>query len=70
MEKAKIETQEGAYHSTNSLFRDLTADEVQEFRQHARENYVVGTPINDLWHPVYREECQKMNEERANAVKP
>ena len=51
------------YQSNNSLFRSLSEKEVEEFRKHARENYLVGTNINDVWHPVYRDECMKMNAE-------
>lgn len=51
----------GAYHSTNPMFRSLTAEEVSEFRQNTRENYSVETPINPVWHPVYRDECRKIN---------
>ncbi|MBT4290787.1 MAG: hypothetical protein HOD92_25955 [Deltaproteobacteria bacterium] len=35
----KNEFIDGAYLSTNSQFKSLTADEVREFQEHARENY-------------------------------
>ncbi len=43
------------------LFRRLTPEETKEYKQWARDNYVVGSHINALWHPVTVEECQKMN---------
>ena len=53
----------GPYKSSSNLFRSLTTEEVNEFREHARENYIPNSPINDVWHPVYRFECLKMNAE-------
>jgi len=47
-----------------SLFRDLNDIEIQEFRQWARENYIIGTPIEkSIWHPHVVMECELMNEE-------
>ena len=47
------------------LFRELDEKEEQEFRQWARENFKPGhMTINEVWHPVVRDECQKMNDER------
>jgi hypothetical protein len=45
----------------DSFFRKLTAAETEEFRAHARANYQPGAPIEPVWHPVYRDECRKMN---------
>ena len=45
------------------LFRDLDAQEVEEFKQWAREYYSVGDDVSELWHPIVREECRLMNEE-------
>lgn len=42
-------------------FRELSPSEEAEFRASAREKYVVGTRIEGLWHPVYRDECLLMN---------
>jgi hypothetical protein len=56
-------SENGGYISNNPLFRTLTEEEVAEFRAHARENYVVGSEINETWHPVYQQECIKMNAE-------
>ena len=44
-------------------FRELNDDEIAAFRQWARDNYVAYDPINPLWHPVVRDECQRINEE-------
>ena len=47
-----------------NMFRDLNDIEIQEFRQWARDNYKVNTPIEDsIWHPHVVMECQLMNEE-------
>jgi len=56
-------SENGKYISTNPLFRSLSAEEVKEFREHARENYIPESPINDVWHPVYRHECDKISAE-------
>lgn len=45
-------------------FRKLTDEETAEFRQWARDNYQPGDPINEVWHPVVREECERMNNEQ------
>jgi hypothetical protein len=50
------------------LFRELSEQEEREFRADARKNYI--TPINGVWHPVYQDECVKMNKEAANNVWP
>lgn len=63
MEMQLTESKNYAYKSTSSLFKSLTAEEVQEFQMHARESYVVGSPINEVWHPVYKAECMEMNAE-------
>lgn len=43
------------------LFRELDSEEQEEFRQWSRDNYEVGGEINDLWHPVTKDECRRMN---------
>jgi len=45
------------------LFRELNDDEVNQFKQWARDNYVLGTEVSKLWHPVVREECERMEQE-------
>lgn len=45
------------------MFRELDEEEIKKFRTHARENYVVGTPIEPLFHPIWQAEAQAMNEE-------
>lgn len=67
MENEKTNSENSGFISTNPLFRSLTVEEVEEFREHARQNYTPGSPINDVWHPVYRHECDKISAEaRAN----
>lgn len=56
-------TEISGYESTNPLFRSLSAEEVSEFRQHAKDHYVIGSEISDLWHPAYRQACEEINAE-------
>lgn len=44
----------------NSFFRELTEAEVADFRQWARDNWKPGDPIEEIWHPVVRDECQRI----------
>lgn len=44
-----------------SFFRELSPAEEQEFRQWARDNYTPGAEQSPLWHPVVRDECNKIN---------
>ena len=48
-----------------NLFKELSPEEVQEFRQWARDNYTPFTPIQGIWHPVVQHECQKINSRTA-----
>jgi len=43
------------------IFRELNDKEEQDFRRHARSNYVIDSPIDEVWHPHYRNECERMN---------
>jgi len=56
------EARQACIEST-TLFRDLDPDEVADFRQAARENHQAGDEINPVWHPVYRDECAKIDDE-------
>jgi len=47
-----------------TLHRILDKQEEEHFRQWARKNYLPGTDIPRVWHPVVREECKKMNDEQ------
>lgn len=49
-------------------FLELTDEQIHEFRAWARANYTPGTPINALWHPVTRDECERMNTEARTLV--
>jgi hypothetical protein len=46
---------------TPLLWRALSEEDEIEFREYARKNYVIGTNINLLAHPVYVHECYIMN---------
>lgn len=43
------------------MWRKLTPKQEGEFRTWARQNYVPGTEIDPLWHPVVRAECDRIN---------
>ena len=47
------------------MFRTLTSEEEQAFRAWARDNYVPGTVIARIWHPVVQDECVEINAELA-----
>ena len=46
-----------------AVFRDIKGEEARQFKQWARDNYAVFTPINGLWHPLIQAECVEMNRE-------
>jgi len=46
-----------------NLFRELTEQEEQTFRQWARENYEPYFEIKGIWHWVIQDECVKINKE-------
>lgn len=48
------------------LFRDLTEQEVQEFKQWAHDNFDPNEEPNELWHPVIRAEWAAIAEEYSN----
>lgn len=49
------------------MFKRFTLEDEGPSRQWARDNYEPGTPINPVWHPVVRHECEAINVE-ANRV--
>jgi len=42
------------------LFRQLDKEEEERFRLWARMNFRPGDTISTFWHPVVRDECQRM----------
>ena len=46
-----------------NLWRDLSPEEIAEFKQWARENYIPFEPINGIYHPIIQKECALINEE-------
>jgi hypothetical protein len=59
----------GKFGSKGGIWRPLDPEETKEFRKWARDNYVISTPINKVWHPAIQEECHKMNREYSSAGK-
>lgn len=53
---------DGSWKSTYFMFRDLSADEVDEFCKSARDHWEPGLEIRyEVWHPVYCEELERLN---------
>lgn len=50
------------------LFKTLNEEEEASYRQWARENYLIFSEINGVWHPIVQSECVRMNEERSELV--
>ncbi len=49
------------------MFRELSSDEEKAFRQHSRDTFDPSTDVvNPVWHPVSRDECNKMITEYLN----
>ena len=44
----------------DSFFRQLTLEEEKPFRQWARDNWKFGDKVQEVWHPVVRDEIAKM----------
>ena len=44
-----------------NLYRNLPADEEETFRASARHDYEPHSNISSVWHPVYDDECHKIN---------
>lgn len=47
----------------NGLFRELTEKEIIEFREWADKNFVPGSVICEVWHPVVQKRCVELLEE-------
>ena len=45
------------------LFKSLTTELEEEFRQWARDNYEAYAEIKGIWHPVAQAECVKINDQ-------
>jgi hypothetical protein len=45
------------------LFRELSANEKEDFKKWARENWKIGEKVNSIWHPVIVNECATMLDE-------
>jgi hypothetical protein len=46
------------------MFRsDLGSDEIEDFKQWARNNFKPDDDINECWHPVVVQECLKIKAE-------
>lgn len=52
------------------MFRELSQQEEDEFRQWARDNYEPFSAIKEgIWHPIVVEECQNINKDQIAAEK-
>lgn len=49
-------------HDFAHLFRALDPAEAERFREWAREHHRPGEPVSPLWHPVVRDECERIDE--------
>jgi hypothetical protein len=58
---------QGRYDNT-PLFRSLTTEEEQEFRQWARDTWKPGMEVKDIWHPIVRDEIEIMQRESQSTV--
>ena len=47
----------------DSFFRKLDPEEEEKFREWARENWLPDKECNELWHPVVRDEWEKITED-------
>jgi hypothetical protein len=47
------------------VFRYLSDEEEMKFRAYARSNYEAFTEIVGVWHPVYQDECVRINHEKS-----
>lgn len=43
-----------------SMFRSLDPAEEASFREWAHANWQPGQYVNPMWHPVVRDECERM----------
>lgn len=50
-------------HAFEFRFRNLSDEEISEFRRWARENYVKFSNISGVWHPIVQLECVVINSE-------
>jgi hypothetical protein len=50
------------------IFKTLNAIEEMEFRNWARNNYIKDSPVNELWHPVVRDECNRINKGKTDFI--
>ena len=50
------------------FFRKLTVKEEKRFRRWARKNWKPGDEVNPVWHPVVRDEIEKMQNEVEKAI--
>ena len=48
-----------------TIFKNLSSEEHEQFRQWAQDNYKAGDEISLLWHPVVRVECWRINNGRS-----
>lgn len=43
-------------------FKDVPEEEYGQWQDWAQMNYIPGEKINPVWHPLVRDECERMNQ--------
>ena len=47
----------------------ITPEQERRYRNTARRLHIPGGPVYDYWHPVFQDECRKMNTEKELSTK-
>lgn len=55
-----------AFISNHVLFKNLSDEQEASFRNWARENWNIGKPIEEIWHPVVLDEVANMIKKLVN----
>ncbi len=68
--KTQLEKTQDLLEKGHMVFRYLSEEEEIIFRALARSKYEPFAPIEGIWHPVYQDECVRMNHELSFYRKP
>ncbi len=61
--RLQMEETQDLLNRGHMVYRYLSDEEELQFRAHARTIYEPFAPIEGIWHPVYQEECVRINHE-------